>query len=120
MIPESRLPQTASVERRSETADDWGNPAGWQQVSGYTGIPCRVTRNRSFQNTDIESMLGSAVSSEHLIFMNLSYGGTAITIKTADKIVVGSKEYVVTYVDDAPGGKEDHHQQIYANKFKDD
>lgn len=114
MIPTAELPQTATIYSPSGTEDDFGDVGGSTQV--YTGIKCRVTRNKNYNPSSL-SEAGYVTKSTHVIFMNLSQGGVDTNLELGYSIVVSSRTYKIHFIDTAPGGVENHHQQIYAERL---
>jgi len=113
-IDESKLPQSVTISEPSSSLDAYGNPDGTLAVIN-SSVPCRITRNKHY-NAEAGSEAGFLSRSTHLIFMNHTYNSITNTVKTGFQISTGSDIYIVQFVDDAPGGVEDHHQQIYCTK----
>lgn len=110
MISESRLPQLADISRSSSAIGEFGKVGSSTNV--YTSIPTRVTMNKHYNDLDKSSYV---TQSTHLIFMNLTYSGSDISVEVGDILTYGDgSKYRIKYPDKSPGGKEDHHYQIYA------
>jgi len=108
----SQLPQTCSIYGLSDTIGDYGNAGAYTLL--YSNINCRVTNNELFGNDSFGEQ-GYLGKSTHIIFMNQVNGLTTISLEIGYKIVVNGINYIINYIDSAPGGVETHHYQIYCS-----
>ena len=111
----SRLPQLAVIKSRSNSVDNEGT-VGSTVSTIYSNVSCRRTRNKHYDSKEGSlKEVGFLAKSTHLIFFNLTHNSLALTIKIGYIITISSKDYYVEFVDDTPGGVENHHQQVYCS-----
>jgi hypothetical protein len=112
MIINSRLPQLVSIKGLGTTIGDYGEISGAAIL--FTNVRCRITRNSKFNsigNTLNEA--GYVSESTHIVFMNLTHNGTSLNLKIGYELIISTEIYTINYIDDRPGGVDNHHYQLY-------
>ncbi len=111
MLDLSKLPQSATIYRPTQITDEYGE-LGSGLDTMYSNINCRLVNSKN-ANSTTNYETGYTTKGLYLIFMNLvDTNGIDISLKLGDQISIDSNKYVIMFINEAPGGKENHHQQI--------
>ena len=116
MLSNKKLTETCDIYRLSTTPDEYGE-VGATKTLIYSNIKIRIVNSKNF-NTETPYETGSVTKGTNLIFMNLvDDSGVDITLHVGDIIEVDGVSYTIDYLENAPGGKLNHHRQIYVSKM---
>lgn len=104
--------KSVTIERRATTLDDSGDATG-ERTELETDLAMRIVNNR-VQGQEVGSDAGPISTSTHKGLTNGGHEG-----QEGDFVIDGDDEYIINYIDKAPGGTiagdKIYHWEIYMN-----